>query len=213
MKMYLDQVPIWHCLIIDSRCSFAYDFFQFIKELPFWIPVILLIDSLTEEFMHTHGLYVNKKGCIILKSDSNYPKKKIITGEKLIIECSLKSYKQLFPILQFQSIRRKLLIKMPDEQVFESMKILFERNPISVEEWSAHMNLTPRKFQRMFKNYTKYSPKKLITLYHAYRIAFSTMQRFEDFGRGVISAYILDEHSKKRVMEYVLTRRSQLLSI
>lgn len=213
MNMYLNQIPVWHCLIIDSRCSFTEEFVQSVRDLPFWVPVIFLSDSLSKEFMHDHGMYVNKNGCIILKNESKYTNGKRITGEKLIIECSLKSFKQLFPTLQFQSIRRKLLIKMPDELVFKAMSILFEKNPISVEEWSATMNSTPRKFQRMFKNYTNYSPKKLITLYHAYRIAFSTMQRFEDFGRGVISAYILDEHSKKRVMEYVLTRRSQLLSV
>lgn len=214
MQLYFRQIPTWHCLIIDSRCTFSEEFFSFVRELPCWVPIIVLADSLSEDFLRIHGMSVNNNDCIVIQNVSQYSNIKLETDKKSVTVCSLRSFKKLFPMLQLQSIRKKLMPKMmPEELVQKALDVLFNQNPLTVEDWSAILGSTPRKFQRMFKHYTSYSPKKLIALYHAYRIAFETMGRHEEVGKGVISAYILDDRAKKRVMEYVLSRRSQLLSI
>lgn len=211
MKLYFRQIPVWHCLIIDSRCSFSEDFFSAVRRHPFWVPIIVLADSLSENFLRIHGMFVDRDNCIVMQNVSQN-NKKLKTEKKCITICSLCSFKKLFPVLQVQSIKKKLMAKMPEGMAQKAVDLLFDRSPLTVEDWSAIMNSTPRKFQRIFKQYTNYSPKKLIALYHAYRIAFATMNKHEDFGKGVISAYILDDRSKTRVMEYVLSRRSQLLA-
>lgn len=209
MKLYFRQIPPWHCLIHDSRCSFSEEFFTTVKNLPFWVPVILLADSLSDDYMRIHDMIAETDEFGTQKENSSSAHSK-----KSIIVCPLRSFKRLFPVIQLQSIRKKLISKMmPDGAVQKALDVLFSQNPLTVEKWSAVLDSTPRKFQRMFKNYTNYSPKKLIALYHAYRIAFETMGRHEEQSKGVISAYIMDDRSKKRVMEYVLSRRSQLLSV
>lgn len=218
MKLYFRQIPVWHCLILDSRCSFCEDFFSAIKEFPLWVPIILLADYISEDQMRMHGLSLDiddntdVQDLVLGGNSSN--KERLYIGKRRMLVSPLRSFKNLFPIIQIESIKKKLMQKlMPDGFAQKAIDILFEHNPVTVEEWSSFIDSTPRKFQRMFKNYTYYSPKKLIALYHAYRIAFETIGRDEDFGKGIISAYIMDERSKKRVLEYVLSRRSQLLSV
>lgn len=218
MKRFYRQVPVWHCLILDSRCSFCENFFSAVKETPHWVPIILLADYVSEDYMRMYGLSLDKNDSTDIQNLALYEKPsrraKLYIEKKQIIVFPLRSFKNLFPVIQVESIKKKLMQKlMPDGFVHKAMKILFDQNPVTVEEWSSTIDSTPRKFQRMFKKYTYYSPKKLIALYHAYRIAFETIGRDEDYGKGIISAYILDERSKKRVLEYVLSRRSQLLSV
>ncbi len=213
MKLYLRQIPSWECLVVDSRCTFSEEFFSTVKKIPFWVPIILLADSVSEDYLRIHGMTLESNGNIVLANGSPDEKGDQGIDKKCVTVCPLRSFKRLFPMIQLQSIRKKIMPKMlPEELVQNAIDVLFKQNPLTVEDWSATLGSTPRKFQRMFKNYTNYSPKKLITLYHAYRIAFETMGKHEELGKGVFSAYILDDRSRKRVMEYVLSRRSQLLS-
>lgn len=218
MKLYFRQIPTWHCLILDSRCSFSEDFFAVMRELPIWVPIIVLADYLSEDYLRMYSLSAdtNKSEDTenVTLNDNPSDKKTLSLEKRKVIVSPLRSFKNLFPMLQVESIKKKLMQKsMPDGFAQEALGVLFAQNPITVEEWSSTLDSTPRKFQRMFKNYTFYSPKKLIALYHAYRIAFETIGRDEEYGKGIISAYVLDERSKKRVLEYVLSRRSQLLSV
>lgn len=214
MKLYFRQIPAWQCLIFDSRCSFSEEFFSTIKNLPLWVPIIMLADSVSDDYMRIHNMIAETNDYITLKNGTQNDSSNSAVGKKCIIVCPIRSFKKLFPMLQLHSIRKKLMPKMmPEGLVQKAINVLFTQNPLTVEDWSIILGSTPRKFQRMFKHYTNYSPKKLIALYHAYRIAFETMGRHEEYGKGVISAYILDDRSKKRVMEYVLSRRSQLLSV
>lgn len=210
---YLNKIPIWHCLIVDSRCSFLDELFSLIQEIPYWLPVIVLNDSVSNDFLNTHNISVVEENLFIMRNRAKFSRNALITADKQIIFCPISSFKSLFPMLQLHCLRRKLLKKIPVGLAAKAISILFNQNPLTVEQWSATMNSTPRKFQRLFRYFTNYSPKKLITLYHAYRIAFESMHLFEDFGKGVISAYILDEQEKKRIMEYVLTRRSLILNV
>jgi AraC-like DNA-binding protein len=126
----------------------------------------------------------------------------------------LSRFERFLPLLQLQSIRKKLVPDTPPEGVMQNaLDVLCKHHPVSVEDWSTLINSTPRKFQRLFKQYTGYSPKKMVALYHAYRIAFQTMGKIEDPGNGVVSAYVMEENAKTRIMEYVLSRRSQLFSV
>ena len=218
MKLYFRQIPTWHCLILDSRCGFSEDFFAVMRELPLWVPIIVLADYLSEDYLRMYSLSADTNNSDDTQNftfnDNPSDKKTLLLEKRKVIVFPLRSFKNLFPMLQVESIKKKLMQKsMPDGFALEALEVLFAQNPITVEEWSSTLDSTPRKFQRMFKNFTYYSPKKLIALYHAYRIAFETIGRDEEYGKGIISAYVLDERSKKRVLEYVLSRRSQLLSV
>lgn len=212
MELYFRKIPSWHCLIIDSRSSFSSDFYTLVQELPYWVPIIVLSDIITDEYLSSHNMYRNEYNTIIMQTKTQRDTKKGDLIKKNVTQCSFNSFKRLFPELQLNCIKKKLMAKMmPDGPVDGALNVLFNQNPLTVEDWSVVLDSTPRKLQRMFKQHTDYSPKKLIALYHAYRIAFTTLDKQEDFCKGVISTYILDERSKKRVMEYVLSRRSQLL--
>jgi hypothetical protein len=218
MKSYFRQVPAWHCLILDSRCNFCDDFFLAVKEFPLWVPVIMLADYVSEGSMRMHGLSVSRDSIHDVRNlvlyDNPSHRATLYLDNKRIIVSPLRSFRQLYPVIHRESITKKLVQKlMPEGLIRMAMDILFTQNPVTVEEWSSIIDSTSRKFQRMFKNYTFFSPKKFIALYHAYRIAFETAGREKDYTKGIISAYIMDERSKKRLLEYVLTRRSQLLSV
>ena len=218
MWFYFRQIPAWHCLILDSRCGFSEDFFAVMRESPLWVPIIVLADYLSEDYLRMHGFKEDTKNSNDTQgvnfNDNPTVIKTLLLEKRKVIVSPLRSFKNLFPMLLVESIKKKLMQKvMPDGFALKAMDVLFDQNPITVEEWSSILDSTPRKFQRMFKNYTYYSPKKLIALYHAYRIAFETVGKNEEYGKGVISAYILDDQSKKRVLEYVLSRRSQLLAV
>lgn len=213
LNNYLQQMQPWECLIIDSRASFTPVFFDLVRKLPYWVPIVLLTDYAPEEFFMEKGIR-EKEGEYILTGD-------LIPGEdgeainarKKIVRISpLRSFKDFLPTVQHMCLKKKLMSKMAPCCIGEkAFGYLFSHNPLSVDEWSYLINEPARKFQRMFRNYTDHSPKKLIALYHAYRIAFETLERHKPIYRGTIPAYIVDDRSKTRVMEYVLSRRSQLL--
>lgn len=213
MRLYFRQIPTWHCLIFDSRCTFAEEFFITIKHLPLWAPIIMLADSISDDYMRLHNMIAETNDYITIRNGIQDDSGIYNVRKKCIIICPIKSFIKLFPLLQLHTIRKKLMPnRMPEGMVLKALNVLFARNPLTVEDWSIMLGSTPRKFQRMFRHYTNYSPKKLIALYHAYRIAFETMGKHEDYGKSIISAYILDDRAKKKVMEYVLSRRSQLLN-
>jgi len=218
MRTCIRQVNSWHCLIIDSRCSFTDEFLSVAREFPLWIPVIILADYLSEEFLRLHGISVEQDAASsfqnITINDTRYDYLKLAKEKKCVTVYPFKSIKNLLPLIQAECLKKKLMQRLiPDGVVERSLDILFKQNPLSVDEWSLVLDSTPRKFQRMFKNYTFYSPKKLLALYHAYRIAFETVGNREEFCLGVVSAIVMDERTKKRLLEYVLSRRSQLLAV
>ena len=190
---YLAQVPAWNCFIIDARFEFARDVVARIAGLGQWYPVIIIGDSPDSlPFFRSAGdIYLSTEG---------------------IVYCSLSSIRQFVRTVQELCIKKRLLAFHPDPMVAEAVDALFERHPVSVEDWASMVNSSPRKFQRLFKPVTDLSPKKIIALYHAYRIAFDAIE-----GRGhspslAPGVYEVDIHDRTRVMEYVLSRRNELLS-
>jgi hypothetical protein len=136
------------------------------------------------------------------------------TKTRNITVCPLSNLEKLLPIIQESSIKKKLIPKiLPVDLVDNAIEVLFKRNPVTVEKWTALLNIPPRKLQRAFKQFTGYSPKKVITLYHAYRIAFDTFNRLSNTYLKANSSYEVDDRSKTRVIEYVLSRQSQLFTV
>jgi AraC-like DNA-binding protein len=135
-----------------------------------------------------------------------------IVEEKPVAVCPAANNGVLMHHVQEWAIKRKLVSRALDGLAQEAMGALFRKNPLSVDDWSSIMGVKPRRFQREFKLFTDLSPKKILALYHAYRIAFTVADEHNNREKGVIPAYIVDERSKERVMEYVLTHRSALLT-
>ncbi|MBN1982788.1 MAG: hypothetical protein JW795_14740 [Chitinivibrionales bacterium] len=203
----------WLCLIVDARCSFLSEILTSLRETPHWMPIVLMADSISDEFITQNG-FGRKDTDIITFCLPHTSDHQTEQGQnKQFYICPLRGYKRMFDILLIESIKKKLFSrKLSSGVAQEAQKVLFDQNPVTVEGWAEQLDLTPRKLQRVLKYYSDFSPKKIISLYHAYHIAFSTIDETKNIYKGIIPAYLLDDQSKRRVMEYVLSRRSQLLS-
>ncbi len=207
-----NKTPKWHSLIIDGNCTFSKEFFASLKTLPSWVPIIVLRDNLSKEILQYLETYFNSQDYVILDDVSKYMIRK--TKKRNISVCQLSNEEKLLSMLQKLSIKKKLLPRaMPVDMIENAIDVLFQQNPLSVEEWVAILNVSPRKLQRTLKQFTGYSPKKVITLYHAYQIAFNKFDGLNDSNHRTDASYIVDERSKTRVIEYVLSRQSQLFTV
>jgi hypothetical protein len=207
------QNNAWECVIIDSRMPFTSALFDTIRKASCWFPVILLTDYVPDVLFQEKGIkQVNGEYVMHSDIDAGDDTDVMNYRKKTITLVPLKCFKDLFSTIRNLCLKKKLMAKMAPCHIGEkAFGFLFSHNPVSVDDWSVLVNEPNRKFQRMVRKYTDHSPKKLITLYHAYRIAFDTMEKQKSQNKGVIQAYMVDDHAKKRVLEYVLSRRSQLL--
>jgi AraC-like DNA-binding protein len=175
-----------------------------------WVPIIIVADTVTTDMLGSSGVIQPHLNRPVL--EDGFRCSTLASGKHYAVHYPPGNLSRMSSLLQLQSIRKKLLPqRIPGAEMLSALDVLFRRNPLSVETWSGHLNSTPRKLQQLFKEYTLYTPKKLIALYHAYRIAFEAAARQDEKGKGIIPAYLLDERSRKRVMEYILSRRSQFL--
>jgi hypothetical protein len=212
----LRQVKSWHVAIVDEQCPLMSEIVSRLTACNSWIPVTLLSSSWP-------GRVVPSTPPPLLADSQDSPSSiaggiserdagAVTHNEHAVAVCGANNMGHLLCSVQEWSIKRKLLAKNPVGLVKEAMDVLFRKNPLSVDEWSSCMTVKPRRFQREFKQFTDLSPKKIIALYHAYRIAFDVVYGHIMRDRGVVPAYVVDTHSKGRVMEYVLTHRSSLLT-
>jgi hypothetical protein len=197
MNELLRQVRGWHALVVDQQDVLCQDYLEQAGQHPTWLPSIVLCGDSTVQIPHV-GAAANEA-----LSDDGLP--------GMPLRCDHDNLGQLMQLLQVWCIKRKLFTLPPSGMVADAVEVLFRENPFSVNAWAEILQTTQRKFQRQFKLFTELSPKKFLALYHAYRIAFSLVDERGECRRGVVSAYVLDDRSKERIMEYVLTRRSSLL--
>jgi AraC-like DNA-binding protein len=214
----LSQVQSWHVAIIDENCQFASDFKSVLNGFPVWLPVITLTNTWSMGNVSTSGRMLNMtsfvKPCLFQPdlNGENSDLRLFPADNKPAATCSVTNPVALLHAVQEWSIKRKLLSKTVSGLAADALVQLFCKNPLSVEEWSSIMGVKPRRFQREFKTFTDLSPKKILALYHAYRIAFNVLDNQNSRDKGVVPAYMVDNHSRERVMEYVLTHRSSLLT-
>jgi AraC-like DNA-binding protein len=210
MEELLHEVPSWHVAVIDQQCQFSSDFTGVVARYATWLPVITLtnswsIRSLSSSMMMGNG-GARPAGTGPAQGNAGS------VENRRVETCLASSLGNLMHHVQEWAIKRKLLSKPLSGLAAEAMDALFRENPLSVDDWSSIMGVKPRRFQREFKLFTDLSPKKILALYHAYRIAFTVIDEQNSREKGIIPAYIVDDRSRERVMEYVLTHRSALLT-
>ncbi|MFW5775307.1 MAG: hypothetical protein ACOCW2_03360 [Chitinivibrionales bacterium] len=205
------QVKAWHGLIIDGQSDGAEALMTAAQQFSPWLPQIVLADQTTAEKLYDQA-DLEEQQIFSIDKVRESEEKMPIGGVNLVVSCPLSQLSNMLPILQVWSIKRKLVAREPEGLMEEAMKALFYSNPQGVEEWSSMVGAKPRKFQREFKLFTNLPPKKMLALYHAYRIAFDVLDERNHKGVGIFPAYMVDARAKSRMMEYVLTRRSTLLS-
>jgi AraC-like DNA-binding protein len=219
MEELLGQVQSWHVAIIDEQCLFAPEYRAILRNVPVWLPTISMTNSWSIKNLST------ARCCAVSEASwkpygepspdslNSCESQNLDTAdEPPVAICSISNPVTLMHALQEWTIKRKLLSRTVAGLAAEAMDIVFNKNPLSVDEWSSIMGVKPRRFQREFKEFTDLSPKKILALYHAYRIAFNVIDSQNNREKGVVSAYIVDNRSRERVMEYVLTHRSSLLT-
>jgi hypothetical protein len=109
------------------------------------------------------------------------------------------------------SYKRMIFFAQPHGLINRAVDSLFRFNPCSVGAWAAMLNAAPRRFQRQFKLFSAYQPKQALAMYHAFKSALATIAPVASATGRVVPAYIVDEHDKERLLEYVVTHRSALL--
>ncbi|MFP4416845.1 MAG: hypothetical protein ACOC41_01020 [Chitinivibrionales bacterium] len=205
------QVKAWHGLIIDGQSDGAEEWILAAQQFSPWLPQIIIADEQTVESLFSRADLQQQRVLDIdniRRSDEKMP----IGGIDLVATCPINRLSTMLPVLQIWSLKRKLVAREPEGLMEEAMNALFYNNPQGVEEWSSMVGAKPRKFQREFKLFTNLPPKKMLALYHAYRISFDVMDEKNQKEEGIFPAYMVDARAKSRMMEYVLTRRSTLLS-
>ena len=191
MASHWAQVSSFNCVVVDAKCTFGREAISKVAKVPFWTPVLILGDS--PDSMP----FIREP-----HRSSSVP-----DG---ITYISLSDIKQFAQAVIESSIRKRLIDQYPDELALAALSALFEKHPLSVDDWALLINITSRKFQRLFKPYSDLSPKKIISLYHVFRIVFDILEkRHSQFPQE--SPCESDMNFRVRVMEYVLTRRKELL--
>jgi AraC-like DNA-binding protein len=203
------QVQSWHVAVVDEQCPYASDFKAVLSGFPVWLPVISLTN--TWSISNISGTRTVVPGACP-PDIGNSEQKLFPMDRKPVATCSTTNPVGLMHTVQEWAIKRKILSKTVSGLAADAMLLLFTHNPLSVDEWSSIMGVKPRRFQREFKVFTDLSPKKILALYHAYRIAFTVVENHNSRDKGVVPAYLIDHRSQERVMEYVLTHRSSLLT-
>ncbi|MBD3392275.1 MAG: hypothetical protein GF418_09425 [Chitinivibrionales bacterium] len=209
MEELLGQVHAWHVVVIDEQCQFAPDFLALARGCRGWLPVIALTNSWSIKSISSAR---PASGADMAGESAGGGLQIEVIEEQPVATCPISNPRQLLHHVQEWSIKRKLVSKPLNGLAAKAMDILFRENPLSVDDWSSVLAVKPRRFQREFKLFTDLSPKKILALYHAYRIAFSVVDEHNNREKGVISAYLVNDRARERVMEYVLTHRSALLT-
>jgi len=127
--------------------------------------------------------------------------------------CSPSQASELFMAINRCAIESSLISGIQDKEVLQAVDMLFTHNPVGVIEWSELSGMKIRKFQRKFKDASSLSPKKILALYHAYRMAFyyCCSKTGEMPAQHIDMSYTLQPSDRKRILEYVLMRKSTLL--
>jgi hypothetical protein len=207
---FMRQVPVWHCVVAEASMGFEESCFLPILTSPS-CPSVLVIDGrepariqrfCTDNIIHGEG--DNHSAAEHLKQ----------FDLSCFLHLTPDSVTEAAAKVQRRSIERKLVSTPTNVWVRKILDILFTTNPLTVECWAEAAGVRARKFQREFKHISLLAPKKMLALYHAYRIAFEHCAKEEERKayKGVQSAYVICDRDKTRIMEYVLTHQSALLS-
>lgn len=206
LDLYISQDIIWHTIIIDNHISFSKELFQKISRLSKWVPIITLSEDAPINIWKdwkVEKISQNKFRCT----------NKQETGSGSVIEVLGKSgLTSLLSSILANSLKKCFFCEIPDSSVNEAANVLYKHNPVTVNEWAKLLGVCSRKIQRILKPFTKYSPKKMLSIYHAYRMAFSNVDNIGNLQCDNFAMHKIESTQRNRFMEYVLSRRSSLLN-
>jgi hypothetical protein len=211
MDQLFRGLTAWHTVIIERNGKPAGEFLKRVWYHHSWLPVIVVYDVDPGDEL---PLFIDKPDApavFNVRNRNGGREAPSLREDIVIIPCSLRDGDALRSVLQIWSIKRKLFGIMPRGLVQDGIEMLFQRNPDSLNMWATLLNTTQRKFQRLFKPFTNLSPKKMLAVYQAYQIVFAKIDGKIRGCKTGIPTYLADHHSKQRIIEYVLTRRSSLL--
>lgn len=205
LDLYFSQNVEWHCIIIDNDISFFKKVNQYLMNSNKWLPVIILGGNIPMDY----GKQMHKEDISIYKHA--YFNQVDRTCGLFVELCSKANINRLFSKILANSLKRVLFTKVPDKKINSIANSLFMINPITVVEWANDNEVSTRKMQRILKGFTDQTPKKLVSIYHAYRMAFANVDPVGNLDCEVFTAHQLNKSNKNRFLEYVLSRRSSLL--
>ncbi len=206
LDLYLNQNIDWHSIIIDSQLSFSVKVFDELTRFSKWVPVIYLAEELPK------GLWDD---WIVEEVDDklvNYVSKNNRHVGAVLEIFKRRELRQLLSTVLANSLKRQLFNFIPDKSIHEATAVLYKENPVTVENWAKINNCTPRKIQRLLKPFINKTPKKLLSIYHAYRMAFAEVDNSGNLNCEVFRIHRIESCHRKRFLEYTLSRRSTLLS-
>lgn len=205
LDLYFSQDIEWHSIIIDGQLSFTDKVFQYISAFPSWTPVILLAEEKPTDIL--------SEWCIEENSENKYSyfDKENRNIGSIIETCKRRDFPKLLSVILSNSLKKQFFLSVPNNEIHEAVNILYKENPLSVEEWAKIYGVATRKMQRILRPFAFATPKKLLNIYHAYRMVFAEVDNSGNLNCEVFKSHKLDKTHRERFLEYVLSRRSTLL--
>ena len=208
IELYFRQIPAWHCIVLEDGTSCNGQNFLPVVRADTSAPVIITGNSNADDI---------RRHCLIEAYTLGESAGTVASWiRSLQAESFLRlgsdNINDVWVAVQRASLERKLVTVPSHPWVRHILDTLFTLNPLTVEQWAEQTGVTPRKFQREFKGISPLPPKKMLALYHAYRIASEKCARTAEHRPLVQSVYVVCDRDRRRIMEYVLTHRSTLSS-
>lgn len=198
---YLRQVPSWHAVLLDDHFESAQSRFPAaVAALPAYVPLLVMRSPGTAGAPDAPALVVEKPRAMPLDF-----------APCASISASAQALYITWNRIQRSCIQRKLLGVPCYGILHKAMQVLFDKNPATVESWTNLMGMTTHVFRELFARATVLAPKKIIALYHAYRIAFDCCAQTRGGVMDGILPYTISAHNRARMVEYVLVHRSELV--
>lgn len=207
LDLYMKQGITWHCIIIDNELSFSRRVYNYISKFNHWVPIVLMSNNVPENLWNEW----------IYEKISN-EKVSFHNGESRIEGATIelldkRRINDFVPVILSNSLKKQFFKEVPDIEIEKILKMLYLNNPDSVKEWAKINCISNRKIQRMLKSFCRITPKKVLSLYHAYRIALSEVDNSGNLNCEIFAIHELKRSLKIRYMEYCLSRRSVLFNI
>ncbi len=211
LKQCLKSKDEWHAVLIDSRCTFSQELFTNIRGNFSWMPIIVLRDLFVEDFSKEIYELSHKKNVLVLQ---NVTPNNVKSGEsRNITVCPLGKLELVVPTLQMLCIKKRLFPKKMPTGIGEvAVKTLFHENPVTVDEWIELLGIQRSKLHRLIHSHAPYSPRKIVLLYHAYRIVFNKSCNPDKTCIDDYAPHSLNDQAKNEVFEYILSQGGRLFS-
>lgn len=204
---YLRQVPSWHAVLLDDHFESAQSRFPAaVAALPAYVPLLIMRSPGSAG---PGSVGAPDTPALVAAKPLTMPPPDFAPCAS--VSASAQALYITWNRIQRSCIQRKLLGVPCYGILHKAMQVLFDKNPATVESWTNLMGMTTHVFRELFLRATVLAPKKIIALYHAYRIAFDCCAQTRGGVMDGILPYTISAHNRARMVEYVLVHRSELV--